>query len=416
MRNARNVARNDYTLIAFDQNGNERRDEEGNLGSAKAASRIQQEPVTDVFVMSHGWQGDIPAALAQYNDWTGAMLANTDDLARISALRPGFKPLLAGIHWPSRPWGDEQVIASFALDMDPAADFAQRLGNTPEIRDAVQRVFAATALTVDLNVMPPELEQAYRDLDQALGMGAAGLGGPPGADRQPFDPRAVFAQARDAASGQGVSFGSFSLPSLLEPLRVLSFWKMKDRARIIGEGAGVDLLGTLRQAAGTRPLRFHLMGHSFGCIVVSAMMARFPVQSAVLVQGAMSLWSYSPRGYFKTEQVTGPIVTTISRFDRAVGFFYPLGAGIARQVSFEMPELPLYGGVGSFGLQGIEHITSVASMLPSTEQYNFQPGQIYNIESSNIIKSTSDPIAGAHSDISHPEVGHLLWQAAMPQS
>src|SRR5437660_973688 len=102
------MARNDYTLAAFDENGNERQDEQGALGSAKAAKRIQQEPITDVFIMSHGWMGDIQDALKQYNAWTDAMLANTDDLTRLAALRPGFKPLMLGIHWPSKPWGDEQ--------------------------------------------------------------------------------------------------------------------------------------------------------------------------------------------------------------------------------------------------------------------------------------------------------------------
>src|SRR5262249_3970934 len=96
---------------------------------------------------------------------------------------------------------------------------------------------------------------------------------------------------------------SFGLPdrlrgSLLSPLRQLSFWKMKDRGRQIGE-AGVHRL--LRQLQAARAdARFHLMGHSFGCIVVSAAVAgpedgaglARPVDSLVLVQGAMSLWSY----------------------------------------------------------------------------------------------------------------------------
>ena len=81
--------------------------------------------------------------------------------------------------------------------------------------------------------------------------------------------------------------------------------------------------------------RFHLMGHSFGCIVVSATVAGAPrgeklprpVDSLFLVQGALSLWSYCPdipmargtAGYFnrilEEGLVRGPIVTTRSRFD-----------------------------------------------------------------------------------------------------
>jgi hypothetical protein len=165
---------------------------------------------------------------------------------------------------------------------------------------------------------------------------------------------------------------------------------------------------------------------------VSAMMAgphggatADPVNSAVLVEGAVSLWSYAPQippapgtaGYFNSivtgKKVTGPVVTTISAFDRAVGLFYPLGAGIARQSAFDLPQFPLYGAVGSFGLQGLEHIIGLTSMLSPAQQYGFQPGQIYNIESSNIIKNILDPISGSHNDIAHPEVGHVIWQAAM---
>ena len=48
-------------------------------------------------------------------------------------------------------------------------------------------------------------------------------------------------------------------------------------------------------------MRFHLMGHSFGCIVVSSTLAgpyartalRRPVASVTLVQGALSHWSYA---------------------------------------------------------------------------------------------------------------------------
>ena len=429
------MARNDYTLVVYDENGNEQHDQHGDLGSAKAVNRMQQEGTTDVFLMSHGWNGDVPSALNQYNNWTDALLANPDDLTRLATLRPGFKPLFLGVHWPSLPWGNEQAIASFGMGpaapaFDPVADYAKRLGDTPRIQAAVQRVFSAIGAATDSTSMPPELEQAYLDLDKAVGLGAAGVGGSPADDRMPFDPKAVLAAVR-SSHGRAASFGAFSLGGLIEPLRVLSFWKMKDRARTIGEGAGFNLLHTLQQAAGAN-VRFHVMGHSFGCILVSAILAgprpttvpNAPVQSLVLVEGALSLWAYAPTippapgttGYFNpvvsAKRVSGPIVAVKSAFDRAVGIFYPLAAAPAQQVSFDMPQLPLFGGVGTFGLQGLEH-KDFATMLPTTSQYGFENGQVYNIESSNIIKDVSNAIAGAHSDISHPEVGHVVWQAAL---
>src|SRR3546814_1454177 len=47
----------------------------------------------------------------------------------------------------------------------------------------------------------------------------------------------------------------------------------------------------------------------------------------------------------------GPIVTTRSVHDTAVGKYYPMGARLSG--SRTLAELPKYGGVGSFGLQGL---------------------------------------------------------------
>ena len=144
---------------------------------------------------------------------------------------------------------------------------------------------------------------------------------------------------------------------------------MKDRARAFGESGAHALLASSQTAA--PKARFHLMGHSFGCIVVSATVAGKaggpalprPVDSLFLVQGALSLWSYASDipyaagtpGYFnrivKNGLVRGPIVTTRSTHDTAVGRFYPIGAQIRQQLVLGN-DFPAYGGIGSFGIQG----------------------------------------------------------------
>jgi hypothetical protein len=111
-------------------------------------------------------------------------------------------------------------------------------------------------------------------------------------------------------------------------------------------------------------------------------------------------------------QVVGPIVTTQSRFDLAVGRWYPLGAGAARQIEFAPDELPRYGGVGTFGLRGPGLDLVDGDMQSMDQPYDFQAGRIYNLESSNIIRNGGGA-SGAHSDIAHPEVGHVIWAAAL---
>src|SRR5208337_2771786 len=98
-----------YHLIAFDSEGRERV-EEGELASRRALQVLANEPVTDVFLFSHGWQGDVAAARRQYKAWIGAMAGCTSDIERMRQARAGaFHPLLIGLHWPSLPWGDEEL-------------------------------------------------------------------------------------------------------------------------------------------------------------------------------------------------------------------------------------------------------------------------------------------------------------------
>jgi hypothetical protein len=55
-----------YHLIAYDADGKERTDDPAGLMSQWAVKIVKDQPVTDVFLVSHGWRGDIPAAREQY--------------------------------------------------------------------------------------------------------------------------------------------------------------------------------------------------------------------------------------------------------------------------------------------------------------------------------------------------------------
>ena len=417
-----------YHLIAFDDQGRERSDDPAGRMSEVTAAALAEEPITDVFIFSHGWMADLPAARRQYAKWVTAMAQSRADLDQLAELRPAFRPLLVGLHWPSRPWSEEEFGAA---SFDPTAptrlveEYAASIADTPAARDALAVILSAALDDPDPPVLPPEVADAYAVLDREAGLGAADPGGDPGADREPFDAGRIMRDARTE-----VSFGRFDIGSVLAPLRALSFWKMKDRGRRFGETGGRSLLDQLQQA--TRDtVRFHLMGHSFGCVVVSAILAGpsgrepvRPVHSAALLQGAFSLWSYCTDipvargrpGYFHRavggRRVVGPIITSQSSYDIAVGRFYPLGAGVARQVDFAPGELPRYGAVGAFGLRGPGLAIEDRRLLPADQPYDFAPGRIYNLESSDIIRHGEGSF-GAHSDLGHVEVTHAVWQAAM---
>src|SRR5437870_2442532 len=66
-----------YALVVFDETGNERAEADGSQLSGTIAARVADpaRPVTDVFLIAHGWQGDVPAAIVQFDRWIGAMAA-----------------------------------------------------------------------------------------------------------------------------------------------------------------------------------------------------------------------------------------------------------------------------------------------------------------------------------------------------
>lgn len=427
-----------YRLVAFDAEGRERDDDDGGLGSRAVIDQLTREPITDVFIASHGWNGDLPAAIRQYDRWIRAMAANEADLTAARLIRPGFRPMVIGLHWPSMAWGDEELdgaTVSFAPvpapGLEPLVDaYAGRIAETPAAREALATIFAAAMHHIAPSMLPADVAEAYRVLDQEAGLGSGGEEAPPGADREPFDPERSY---QAALAEEAVSFGSGGLGGLLAPLRFLTFWKMKDRARSFGETGGAALLRDLQRAAGaSRGVRFHLAGHSFGCIVVSAILRgsdgdrtdTSPVHSLALLQGALSLWSYCSDiptapgrpGYFHPViaggRVSGPIITTQSRWDTAVGRLYPLGAGVRGQVAFAPGELPRYGALGAYGARGPGPEVVDMEMCGAEERYRFEPGTIYNLEGSRFIREGRG-LSGAHSDIDRREVAHAVWNAAL---
>jgi hypothetical protein len=436
-----------YYLVSFDGEGRERTDDPAGMMSERVVSALEDQPITDVFVMSHGWRGDVPSAKRQYAAWIGAMLACTDDLARMRATRPDFRPLVIGLHWPSEPFGNEELGAGMAFGASSNLDtkwlvdrYAERLADTPTARAALETIIGTTAANPEPASLPNEVQVAYTILARESGLArettrATSFDNEKG---EPFDAQAIYR----AAQAEPVSFGDFRVGGIaLLPLRLLSYRKMKDRAKQIGETGGADLLAEAQRTTAQRETRFHLMGHSFGCIVVSAIVAGAgdgqtdvrAVNSLVLVQGAMSIWSLASRipampdrvGAFhrivRDRRVEGPILTTMSRFDTAVADAYSRASlagawvpgGLSDQVSFVpgQQDWPRYAAIGALGLRGEGLDIEDLDLRAATEPYSFQPGRIYNLQSSHVIREGGPP-SGAHSDFLKPEVGHAVWEAA----
>jgi hypothetical protein len=419
----------EYGLITFDADGNER-PEGGSLFSQVLIGKAKS--ATDFFFFCHGWMGDLPGAREQYGRWIKAFVSS-EDRKRAADQFTDFRPVFIGIHWPSLPFGDEELgggsFAGGALAPQVLLErYLTRLGDRPEIRAPLELIIEEARRNAVADELPPHVREAYLALNAALGLRSEGVGAPPDADRAGFDPDDAY----EACNAEGASFGGFDLGGILGPLRQLSYWTMKKRARTIGEGGMHSFLKNLQKSTAETGARIHLMGHSFGTIVVSGMLggpnARGvlprPVESVALVQGAVSLWCYASKipfpdacsGYFSRiladGKVKGPIVTTRSKYDDAVGVFYPLASCISGSPSFA-GAFPEFGAVGTFGLQGLpDAICSDLTMLETKAAYHLQPARVYNVEGSQFI-CHMEGASGAHSDIAGLEVAHLIWAAAL---
>ncbi|KAA9110467.1 hypothetical protein [Microbacterium rhizomatis] len=435
-----------YHLISFDGHGDEVRDADGTIASEVALAALTDPAagITDVFILSHGWQGDYDDAISQYDRWLGA--ANPDGVG------DGIRPFVIGVHWPSKAWSDRELEAapSGLLGDEPPAggmsvadavdEYAAAFGDSEDVREALTTVLQHAADTDPRqaigkdDALPTEVTEAYRTLAAHVGANDSDdslLGG----GWTPDDAFEAVKADRDGDDGLlgGGGFFRKLRDALLTPLRQLAFWHGKNQAREFGERGGAQLLRAI--LAATAPaVRVHLMGHSFGTIVVSSAVrgpgdapsapAR-PVTSMFLVQGAVSLWAFAEhvpdgvgggRGYLadvvRGEFVSGPIVATTSKWDYAVGRFYPLAVGIAGQYLLG-DELPKYGGIGTFGIQGAGAV-DLPDLVPgsTSDDTAFRPGTVYNIDASQVIH-TLDGASGAHNDLAHAELSWLGWRAAL---
>jgi hypothetical protein len=502
-----------FYLVVYDKTGTEVPDSDGLISDEVIKEATNGGDATDVWLASHGWMWDETAAQTHYGSWVDAMMLQgwaDGGIARARAIDHAHKAVRIAVHWPSLPFGDEtggpsagSFTAEARLKTPVLVDrYASRIADTPGARDALQRILAATndfakpggPRKLRDGHLTDGLKDAYQQLYAESGLRPEGKMGPPGHDHGSFDPAGVISDWMDVQLTHAVQSGP-PVPLrflsevghevealwdelihmleddatkvrdlLLAPVRILSFWVMKDRARLVGEAGVNQLLHRIR--AVVPRARLHLMGHSFGGIVISAAMSGpitsqgmgnpldRPVNSVFLAQAAMSLWSYAEEVMLGTDKkqecgfyrpildsrlVAGPLVTTRSRYDIANGAFFPIGArlgspdtvaeSIARiraalgghggQEEADADGRPEFGAVGTFGLRRTPGATTHNDLKvrpqpahhPSPD-YKLQPGHVYNADARRVIRHGPWP-EGAHSDIVHPEIAELFWQAAL---
>jgi hypothetical protein len=228
---------------------------------------------------------------------------------------------------------------------------------------------------------------------------------------------------QDAAASLG-SIGRRIWGGAKEALRQLTYWQMKRRAGTVGQkGLGPLIADLSRQAPG---VRVHLIGHSFGCRLVSFSLLGLsdtvpsPVHSLTMLEGAFSHWAFAKTlpmdpnrsGALSGGQtkVEGPIVSCFSSFDTAVGILYPLASMASGEDAAALEGAQLrWGAMGHDGAQGVGAANLV--IQEGLTAYEVPKAGFVNVDAASVVKTGSLP-SGAHSDIFHPELAGVLLAAA----
>ena len=396
---------------------------------------------TDVYLFSHGWNNDWAAASQRYDDF----------IYRYAGLRTehklayprGYKPMLVGLFWPSTalvlPWERAPHIAGSASDAvgtEGEQDFeelSRALSDSERTRLA--RIFRPGA------AFDPTMQ---RDLAEILAPLWNRLQTGPGVD-VPVDPitagellalwkgpapaRATDDDGFGGLAGGAPSMGPQAALSLSDVLgaprdlvRLFTVLRMKDRAGRVG-ARGVS--GLLRDVLGCCGARVHLVGHSYGCIVVLSALSNIektsvvrPFDSALLLQAAVSRYCFAeripgkadPGGYrIAFDRLAQPILATFSKHDGPLTKFFHLA--VRRDADLGQPDMAgappapsKYAALGGFGPDGC---TSAECRFEDIRDvgiaYDLSPAAL------RIIGLRADGAIHGHGDISVPATWWALY-------
>lgn len=413
----------------------------------QALEFLSKRKVTDLFVISHGWNNDMEEARALYDNFFASMRAELNN-NRPAGLGPREFAIL-GILWPSKKFADEDLIASGAASVGMAIseeeemrkrlesfkgvfdhpDADARLERAKQLVDSVERDENAAAEFVDLIRSLPNKDELHPDdnSDEFFRLPGNELVDKLSRPDIPVQPSGAMGGAADFASspsaidqGEAAGFNFFGgvKSAVRKVLNFTTYYQMKERAGTVGRGGAYQVLALIRELA--PDLRIHLIGHSFGGRLVTAIAdgpeGSLPIKPAsmTLLQAAFSHHGFAENfdgardGFFrkvvKENKVKGPILITHSVKDIAVGMAYPIASKLSGDDSANIggPE-SRFGGIGRNGAQFTPEADNSTPLGLVNSTYRFQTGKLYNMK--------ADTLITGHSDVTKAEIAHAVLYA-----
>jgi hypothetical protein len=434
-----------YGEIEFTKHGEIHRSEQLD----ELLQMVERREITDLFVISHGWNNDMSEARALYQSFFQRMKDEIDS-RRIPTEGRTFGVL--GILWPSKKFAESELIPSGAAAADSPVTEAVLEEQLEDLKGAFDDPEADVLLEQAKSMVPkledsPVAQKEFVDLlrrmvptdateDEDASEEFLSLPGEEVIDRlsRPVMPAppgpssggaaggvvGVTMDEAGAAPGGAAGIGQWFTgvrSGVRNFLNFLTYYQMKARGGKVGAGGVYQVLRAVR--ARREDVKLHLVGHSFGARVVTAAALGPPGQPPVnpntlnLLQAAFSHYGFANaydgtrdgffRGVISNNLVLGPIVISHTKNDRAVGIAYPLASLLAGQDAAALgDENDRYGGLGRNGAQKTPEAQR-GSLLDVDGTYEFEAGKTYNLN--------ADPYILNHSDISKDQVAHAIISA-----
>jgi hypothetical protein len=408
--------------------------------------------VTDLFVISHGWNNDASEARELYRK----LFENFVAVAQPGDL-PGREFAILGVIWPSKKF-DELVAASSApgaaggsaavkTAADKASDqplkdkldemakfftepaqqkalneakalvpdlqekgsarqeFVNKIRSLLDPTAANEEDASKTFFEDDGNELMKNLKVDEEDLDKEV------AGDTDGSASLPLGVGTV-PPVQGGAAGLATFLAGFKAAAM-NVLNFTTYYEMKARAGSVGKNGVAKVIDNLPAHVKC----VHLVGHSFGGRVVTAAAANSTtpkIKSMSLLQTAFSHngFSKSMKGFFRSvvdnKRVDGPILVTHTKNDKAVGVAYPLASRINGDTAAAFGDKDdKFGGLGRNGAQQMETKPSQeaidGSLLPENGNYSFQAGKFHNLEGS--------PFISGHGDVTGKQIAHAIRKA-----
>jgi hypothetical protein len=433
--------------------------------------RLKAGGVTDLVVMSHGWNNDMAEARQLYDTFFASFCAQ-----QTAHPLPGRKLILLTVLWPSKKFADRDLIPGGGASADglageglanaletlkdlfgdsPDIDKALSLLESLEDSDKAQRDFVDLLRSKVPRTPATEREDGLQHLfnqpgDQILQQLQRPIVSRVRASEDGPVTAADFrdADAADAATTRGAGLGDTlrgMAGAALRLANLFTYYGMKERAGTVGANGLNPVLRRVLESA--PPARVHMVGHSFGGRLVTAAASGTPIQglrSLTLCQAAFSHYGFASqwepgsdgafRNVIEQQRVDGPVLVTESIQDIPVGVAYAIASKLSGTIgaaAAEADEVVRAAGIvdraSQAALAGLKMIVggpndkyggigrNGALALKPGESVRVMPvhppGQPYDFSSVKVYNLVCDECVTGHSDIAVPEVTYALLQA-----